>query len=477
MCGAVWHVFGVTTGAVFRSCAVLLVLCAVARSEGVSYDAIFVQAAAKTWRARWHAVEQLARVPLDDGIFERLRPALLTDERAEVREAIAWAADLEPRLLSATLLGLALQRDKDPRVRRAAARALRHHRDRRAVNALVKALQKEDDARTRLRIIQTLRELTPAPCLLDAEAWRDWWSNNDSDPRFKPADEPPRKETYDGVVLETKTVEAVPRDKTNVRPLPHVLVLPSFGWNTEMYGPYLLPLRERSALTWVRLPSVQALTGRSGYGADVPVYPVGRLVRALDRFRAAHKIDRFLILASGASGWFAMRYAQKHPSRCAGLLLIDTILDTEAYLEALQRGAAFGDKGEKWTAKTLMKQNSAPHNRATLDRLHVYGIERGFYDRSDLEIAHLYKQAREPQGFASVPPLKFKGRVRIKVPTIFVYSAASAFSGHRDAVRIGKHFPNSLVTPIRNTRGMAYVETNDEFHRVLNHYFDRYFSD
>ena len=163
-----------------RFCPVLLLLCAVARPEGASYDAIFDRAAAKTWRARRHAVEQLARVPLDDGIFERLRPALLTDKRPEVREAIAWAADLEPRLLSATLLGLALQRDKDPRVRRAAARALRHHRDRRAVNALVKALQKEDDSRARLHIVQTLRELTPAPCLPAAEAWRDWWCKNDS---------------------------------------------------------------------------------------------------------------------------------------------------------------------------------------------------------------------------------------------------------------------------------------------------------
>ncbi len=113
-------------------------------------------------------------------------------------------------------------------------------------------------------------------------------------------------------------------------PPPDVLVLPPFGWNTEVYGSYLIPLRRHANLTLVRLPSVQTLTGRTGYGKDIPLYPVDRLVRALDEYRKAMKIDSFLVLAPGASGWIAMRYAQLHPQRVRGLMLIDTALDKQA---------------------------------------------------------------------------------------------------------------------------------------------------
>ena len=60
-------------------------------------------------------------------------------------------------------------------------------------------------------------------------------------------------------------------------------------------------------------------------------------MRALDRFRATLNIDRFVVLAHGASGWIAMRYAVTYPKRCAGLVLLDTSLDKQAYAEALQR--------------------------------------------------------------------------------------------------------------------------------------------
>ena len=240
-------------------------------------------------------------------------------------------------------------------------------------------------------------------------------------------------------------------------------------------GSYLLPLRQRASLTFVRLPSVQSLTGRTGYGNDVGTYPVARLVRALDKFREAHKIERFLILAPGATGWIAMRYAQTHKKACAGLILLDTALDRKAYAEALRRAARRGSKAEQFTAKTLLHENGLPFNEATLRKLHATGLERSFYDPSDLQIAHFFRHASEPQGFAIVPPIAFTGRIRIETPTVFVYSGASAFSTHHESARILKHFPNSLVTPIRGARGMPWVETNEEFHRVLAYFFERYF--
>jgi len=117
----------------------------------------------------------------------------------------------------------------------------------------------------------------------DADAWSAWWSKHEGDPRFQPADEPARKAEYEGIVLETRTVAPIPGKGGLRRKPPHVLVLPQFGWSTAAFGPYLLPLRERAALSWVRLPTVQQLTGRSGFGDDIPTYPVDRLVRAQNR--------------------------------------------------------------------------------------------------------------------------------------------------------------------------------------------------
>ncbi|MHC4849597.1 MAG: HEAT repeat domain-containing protein, partial [Planctomycetota bacterium] len=397
-----------------------------------------------------------------------LRPLLLRDPRAKVRGAVAWAAVIEPKVANATLLGLALRKDRSAEVRFAAATALATHRDRRAVEALIEALAKETDPRVRLRIADTLRKLTPGPCLLDAASWRGWWAKHRADPKFQPADETSKRDEYEGVVLETRTVAVVRKPGDKKGPPPNVLVLPPFGFTNTIYGSYLLPLRRYANVTSVLLPTVQQLTGRSGYGKDIPVYPVDRLVRALDRYRSEMKIESFLILAPGASGWIAMRYAQLFPERVRALILLDSAIDKEAYANSLMRASARGNKGEKFTADTLMQRNNAAFNRRTLDRLQAYGIERGFHDRADLEIAHFYTRARQPQGFATVPDIRWGKRAQLEVPALFVYSAASPLSGHTEMMRITKHFPNAMVTPLSNARGLPYVEANEKLFKVLD---------
>jgi pimeloyl-ACP methyl ester carboxylesterase len=384
---------------------------------------------------------------------------------------------LEKDLGNATVLALALKQDAAPPVRRAAARALVRHPDRRAVAALVEALAKESDVRTRLQIVETLRALTPAPCLLDATEWADWWKKNEGDPRFAPADEEPKQGEYEGVKLETRTVAPIPTKKQPgpVPPKPpHILVLPAFGFTSAAFGPYLLPLRDRAAITWVRLPGVQELTGRSGYGDDLPDYPVDRLVRALEAFRASLGIDRFLVLANGASGWIALRYAVTHADRCAGLVLIDTALDKQAYADALRRGAAKGDANERHVAKVLLGEAGTSFNEATLAKLHAIGLEQAFWDPADLEIAWLYHRARDPQGFATVPDISWSRHRKVEVPALFLYSASSAFSGHPEADRIQRIFLRSMVAPIREVRAMPYVEENAKFHEVLAAFLQRF---
>jgi len=373
------------------------------------------------------------------------------------------------------VLALALK-DGTPAVRRAAARALARHRDRRAVSALVEALGKETDRRTALQIVETLRALTPAPCLLDPARWSEWWKKNEGDPRFAPADEEAKQGEYEGVKLETRTVAPVPPERKGGPPPkpPHILVLPAFGFTTAAFGPYLLPLRDRAAITWVRLPGVQELTGRSGYGDDLPEYPVDRLVRALDAFRASLSIERFVVLANGASGWIALRYAVLHPDRCSGLVLIDTALDKRAYADALRRGAAAGDANEKFVARTLLRETGARFDEGLLAKLHAIGLAQGFLDPADLEIAWLFHRAREPQGFATVPEISWSREGRLDVPALFLSSASSPFSGHVDAERIQRIFPRSMVAPIRETKAMPFVEENAKFHEVLAAFLARF---
>jgi len=440
-----------------------------------SLESLLDQADGGHWQKRWAAVERLSRLgAADDETVFRLRGLLLRDSRPRVREALAWACRLEPTLGQSTLLGIVLKKDRNAAVRRAAAGALRHYRDRRAIAALIEALGRETDPRTRLCIAESLRGLAPAPCLLDADAWRAWWAEHDADPEFRPADAEPQRGEYEGIVLETRTVAAVPRKGGRRRPPPHVLVLPQFGWSTAAFGPYLLPLREHATITWVRLPSVRALTGRSGYGSDIPTYPVARLVRALERFRAARKVERFVILAHGASGWIAMRYAITYSDRCAGLILIDTALDREGYSRILQYAAARGTEAERFVAKTLTHQNNVPFNEATLHRIHALGLARGFHDPADLEIAWLFRHAREPQGFATVPEIKWRRHKEVSIPALFFYSAATAFSGHRDADRIQRHFTRSIVAPVSQARGMPFVEENRKFHDVIRAFLARF---
>jgi len=453
----------------------LLLLAPGAPSAEGRLEALLAQADAPRSEARWEAVQGLAKLKGSDEVFGA-RAALLRDPRPKAREAVAWACLLEPDLGNATVLALALKQDADAAVRRAAARALVRFPDRRAVSALIEALGKETDTRTRLRIVETLRSLTPAPCLLDAAAWSEWWKKNEGDPRFAPADEEPRKGEYEGVKLETRTVAPIPTKKKGGTPPkpPHILVLPAFGFTTEAFGPYLLPLRDRAAITWVRLPGVQELTGRSGYGDDLPQYPVDRLVRALEAFRASLGIDRFLVLADGASGWIALRYAVLYPDRCSGLILIDTALDKLAYAEALRRGAARGDTNERFVARTLLGETSAHFDEGTLAQLHAIGLAQAFCDPSDLEIAWLYHRARDPQGFATVPEISWSRHREVDVPALFVYSASSPFSGHVDAERIQRIFPRSMVAPIRETKAMPFIEENAKFHEVIAAFLERF---
>ena len=69
-----------------------------------------------------------------------------------------------------------------------------------------------------------------------------------------------------------------------------------------------------------------------------------------------------------------------------------------------------------------------------------------------------------------VAPVPAEGTLtcRLAFPLVIVQFAASPLSGHTEMMRITKHFPNAMVTPLSNARGLPYVEANEKLFKVLD---------
>jgi len=282
--------------------------------------------------------------------------------------------------------------------------------------------------------------------------------------KLAPKVRPFRRRQYGGLVIETRTV---------ARPgAQHVLILPQLGATAGTFSPHLLPLLEHASVTWVRLPKVQAITGRTGMYTDVAVFPVDPLVAALEAFRKEQKISRFVVLGEYAAGWIAMRFAQRHRRSCAGLILIDTPLDKPAFVGSLLHAAKRGTPGEKWTARLLMSPNAILLSPANADRIHARELASGYADAADLEIGWNFFRADQPGGFSEVPDIAWKEDQQLDLPALFIYSAASPFSGHRHAARIRQHFPQAMLVPFRKVRAMPYVKECAAFQKAVTSFLD-----
>jgi pimeloyl-ACP methyl ester carboxylesterase len=344
------------------------------------------------------------------------------------------------------------------------------------VDALIKALFRETDARARVWILDSLRAIAREDVGSDAEAWFAWWKRRKDDAAFQPpADVPAEKKEFAGVPLEVVTVPARrgAGESENVR-RPELFVLSPYGWNHAWFGPHLDALKDVFTVTTIRLPSLKELTGLSGYGNGIGTYPLARLAKAFDALREARGVEEVVVLAEGATCWVAEAYAVLAPKRVRGLILIDGWLDAPAYASALQRWSVSPDADEAWMAKSLLGVASAARDRDEDRRMARIALTHRLTDRSDLLGHHLWTRARDPQGFATMPPLEFTRRTRIPVPALFLFPAASRLSGHHDAPRIREAFPNSIVAVVEESRGLAFVEQHDEFHRIVKGFVDRH---
>jgi pimeloyl-ACP methyl ester carboxylesterase len=417
------------------------------------------------WAVRGAAARALGSID-HEALRAKMRLDLLADERPKVREGIAFALGLTPIEGDAAALVGALADEHWP-VRRAAARSLGEIASREAIEALIERLDPGEHARVRTWAAWSLRTLTGQTHLGQSRGgWRRWWRAHRDDPALKPlrgdAEVVTRK--LGGIKLETVTITREDRPEVDL------LVLGRYGYRDEYLRPYLDELAWRVRLTYVRLPSLQELTGVSGYDGDGPIprYPVSKLVRAFDGLRKELGKDRVAILSHGATGWIALRFAQRYPKRTHALILVNSWLDALGYSAAMSNMLLHGSREERFVAETLMNRNRVPRSPAAYRAISRILLTSSFTDPADLDAAAIWWSSYEPQGFSVVPDMRFGGRMKLETPTLFFFSQNHPLSGHLSRVRIRRHLPNSVIATMRRSRGHPYVEEPEEFLRIFD---------
>lgn len=429
------------------------------------------------WRVRGAAIEALATVKTP-ALRAEMRLHLVTHKEAWVREGAAYAMTLGPVPGDGEALVAAMD-DADWRVRRTAARGLGEIVSRDGVDRLIRAVAEEKDLRVAVWVRASLRGVVREDFGRDAAPWRAWFEKNRDRPEWRKQGEEVVRGEFAGIPLDRITTDRPARtaEEQKARDArPELLVLAPFGWSHGWFRPYLDEASEFVRITYVTLPTVQEMTGASGYGPSIPVYPVGRLARALDEVRKAGKREKVLLLAPGAVGWAAERYALDFPDRIAGLVIVDGWLDAQSYAEALTRMSRDGSVPERRAAGTLL--SAGRRDKEEAHDLRSAFLTSSLGDPRDSEAYRLWRDAARDHGFAVVPPLVLDRRSRIETPTLFTFPdpAVQPFSGGtpEDFRRIREAFrnPPPILAVMRDARGLAHVEDPAEFLRVLRGFFD-----
>jgi pimeloyl-ACP methyl ester carboxylesterase len=422
----------------------------------------------KHWFMRGLAAESLAGV-VTPALRAELRLDLITHEEYIVREGVALAFALAPEKGDAEALVEALA-DGDWRVRRMAAIALREIVSKESLEALIATLKKEKDPRVAVNIAHTLRSVTGQNFGRDGKKWADWWERNKDTAALSGLEEEVKRRKLGKLPLETVTMP--PRRSPTGKPLLDIFVLAPLGWTHEVYRPYLDDLTKYARVTYVRLPRVQDLTGQTGYSGSAPTYPVGDLVRALEELRVELGKNRVVLLAEGATGWIAERYAIQYKKRTAAVVILNGFIDVRSYALALGRLARSPNPAERWVAQTLTNQNDVEHNEAAHRQIARIMLTSDLMDSRDSNAFLLWTRARDPQGFVTVPDLRFNPRAKIETPILFFFGGAHRLSGYAEAEFIRRHFPNNVMAVMHESRGFPYISEYAEFYRIIEGFLD-----
>ena len=428
------------------------------------------------WYVRGAAIDALATVP-PGPLRSELRLHLITHDDEWVREGIAYAMATGPTPGDADALVAAMD-DPSWRVRRTAARALGEIVSRDGVGRLVQCAEEETDLRVLIWARASLRGIAGTDMGRARGAWQAWWERHKDRPEWVRQGEEVTREEFAGVPLETVTLDVYPDeasgDSDRDRKRPDLFVLAPFGYSHDWFRPYLDEAAADLRITYVTLPSVEELTGASGYGRAIPVYPVDRLAKALDELRKRHEKEQVVVMAAGPVAWIAERYAVRYKKSVAGLILVNGWLDRSAYAAALLRLDAEGTASERWATSLLLGEVDYEHSPEESRRMRRIFLTHALSDRRDSEAWRLWNTAAREHGFVTVPPIDFDRHTKIEIPTLFTFPGESPFSGGTpdDLRRIRESFrkPPPITAVLRGCHGLGHVEDPEGFLRILRGY-------
>ena len=332
----------------------------------------------------------------------------------------------------------------------------------------------------------------------DPKAWLIWWQQAKADTSYelgKTDEEALKKAQELGTALKKHvTVSAVggvkleseERGKQLGAAVP-ILILPEYGQSREVMKPFLSELEATHKLFYIDLPEIKSFQKLETVSrANIPYYPIDKLVEAFEDLRKETQQERFAIMACGLNCWIAMRYASLYPQSVSHMVLIGPISSGKAYGDATDRMERQGkarrpEDVELWHLGLTRKMNTQTgqsnhdeyHEKekkpkpdgedASLDRRHwsLY-----FKDERDSTISMLYPKMHRPLGAVAIPDFKCFSEPQRSIPTIVIVGRGSIFSSVEDCQAIAKHY-NGRLYIYENSSMMPFCEESETFNKHM----------
>ena len=458
----------------------------------------------KPWYDRDGAISALAKA-FSPEVLDRMVKELDKNKDPAIRQAMAKAlAEMnDPKYYEKIYEALD---DKDPTVRRMAAYSLRVRKKPEAVDALIARFQEEEDPVVNNFIENALNDITQAYRGPDPAIWLAWWELAKQDPDYKlgEIDEEAKKAAEDlGRKLKKGrtvsaiggvTVDTVERGIGNGVP---ILVLPQYGQSKETMIPFLSALERRHKVIYIELPPITKFEGLTRAGqTDVPFYPIDKLVGAFEDMRKEREQEHFAILACGLNTWIAMRFAEKYPESVAAMLLVAPYSGNRAFGKASERFIRQGEakKDLELTYVGFSRSFNTQTGESTLDAKHKEDADRypvlegesgcidrrawslHFADDRDGVLSMLYPIHHHSVGGRVAIP-KFEclqnDKLKKRVPTLVFAGKKSLHTSVDDCKAVAKHYGGRCLV-YSNTSNMPFIEESRRFNKDVAGFLKKY---
>lgn len=393
-------------------------------------------------------------------------PAVLLQEvenrsRRDVREACALALGAvdQPEAVAALAKALA---DADWRVRRAAAIALGTKVSRERIDALVARLAEEKDRGVQVHLLSRLESWTGKR--MKPADWAAWWKAHRED-KLDPQAAQKGEVAFEGFTLKHETV-ALENARVGI------VVLPEYAARPDHFRPYLDFLSAWGNVHYLRLPDPKDLaTEKTTKGT--PIYPVDRMVGALEELRTGFREERLVLVAQGLTAWLAMAYAQKHPEGLAGLLLLGANADEDSYLASAGRAKSEAVRKKDAHLEALASYYQGNFTDWTTGHT-VAEISEFAADPQDLILSRVLENYWEDYGGAVViPDVRQRFKAGVSAPALFVFGRHDAFSGLPEFGRAQKYFPAATAAVFDGSGVLPYLTEPEKFEKAVSDFLTR----